>query len=143
MLVVDKTGYSLNDNGDFATSEKKLAMNKIFSKFAAALGAVGLLGSTGAAGAHSFSNAGEARTYLLQHPDGPRAEAAFRLIVEESLTQKYPEFTLRSLSDGSATAISPEPGTSRAAILRALSELSDATPTRRNIVGNTSNEQVY
>ncbi|MGB5560205.1 MAG: hypothetical protein WBN04_19600 [Paracoccaceae bacterium] len=126
-------------------------MKKFLSRFATALGAIGLMGST-AAHAQSFNSASEARSYLSQNPTGPRAEQAFRRVVEDTLTSNYPEFSRRALADGNALVVAPDATVSRAAILSAIAELANATSTTRPAPtarparpggGGDNNDQAY
>ncbi len=111
-------------------------MSKLIAKIFATLSAVGFLNS--AAIAASFNSVGEARAYLVQHPTGPRAEEAFKLIVEASLSKKYPGFAPQSSSYGSSPAIFPSSGVSREAIIRGFAELSG-----RDTAAANNDQQVY
>lgn len=60
-----------------------------------------------AAPAAGFSSAAQARQYLRQNPEGPRAETAFRTIVTADLLARYPGFDPAQLAAGSALRMDP------------------------------------
>lgn len=78
-------------------------MKKLTSKLLAGFSALGLM-SIQSAEAQSFRTEADARAYLEQNPTGPRADEAFRTIIQGTIADKYPEFSRRSLSDGYASS---------------------------------------
>lgn len=79
-------------------------MKKLTSKLLAGFSALGLL-SMQSAEAQSFRSEAEARAYLTQNPTGPRAEEAFRRIIQGTIADRYPEFSRSALSDGFASSV--------------------------------------
>ena len=95
---------------------------------------IGLLGSavaisaSTAGGAQTGFTLAEAQAYLSQQPTGPRAAEAFQVIVDASLSNRYPEFSPQEIASGNAS--SQRGDISQSAIDLALDQLSSSAADR-------------
>ena len=122
-----------------------MSRNKIFIRILTALGAAGLLGAsaTYAQNAAPFSSVREARDYLAKNPTGPLAEEAFKIIVDGTLSSKYPEFSGDRRDRGNSIAIGPSGEVTSPLILGALRELVNGGATAGGPTGTPRPREVY